>query len=103
MDSKLSETSADFLRTTLQYILKDNYVCDEPQILHNLCLLLAYFLYFWEIKVGLWDHLTVCVSVRVDPLPNNFWIPELVFKKIGMHATVREPISKAYLINSSHQ
>jgi hypothetical protein len=54
-----------------------------------------------KIKLGLWDHLAVCVSV--NSLQINFRIPEPVFTKHGLYITAPEPISKAHFINPSHQ
>jgi hypothetical protein len=50
--------------------------------------LLAYFPYFEEIKVGLWDY-RVCVSAYP---PINFWMAKPIFMKLGMHTMVSEPI-----------
>jgi hypothetical protein len=44
------------------------------------CSLLAYFLYFEKIKVGLRVHHAVCVSVNSSPV--NFWMPEPLFMKL---------------------
>jgi hypothetical protein len=53
-------------------------------------------------KVRLWDHLAVCVSVCVCP-PNNFWMPEQIIMKFGMHIMPPEPILTAFFIKSSHK
>jgi hypothetical protein len=59
---------------------------------------LAYFPYFEEIKVGLWDHHAVCVSPHI-----NFRIPEQFFMKFGMYIMTPEPASTTYCINPSRQ
>jgi hypothetical protein len=53
---------------------------------------LAYFTYFEKIKVGLWDHLAVCVFV--NPPTINFWMPEPTIAP--------EPVWTAYFVNVSH-
>jgi hypothetical protein len=50
---------------------------------------LAYFPYFEENEVGLWDHHAVCVPSL------NFWMAEPIFM-------APEPISTEYFINPSH-
>jgi hypothetical protein len=45
---------------------------------------LADFPYFEKIKVGLWDHHAICVSVYPPP-PINFWMPGPIFMKLGMY------------------
>jgi hypothetical protein len=47
--------------------------------------------------------LSVCLCVCVSPFPTNVWIPEPIFKKLGMHIMALEPISTAYFRNPSHQ
>jgi hypothetical protein len=41
--------------------------------------------------------------MSVNPLPNNFRMPEPIFMKLGVYITAPEPISIAYFINPSHQ
>jgi hypothetical protein len=60
----------------------------------------AYFPYFEKIKVGLWDHDAVCVSVNPSI---NFWIPEPIFMKLCIYILTLELIWTAYFINPSHQ
>jgi hypothetical protein len=36
----------------------------------------------WQNKVGLWDHIAVCVCLGIPPI--NFWRPEPIFVKLGM-------------------
>jgi hypothetical protein len=56
---------------------------------------------FWKIKIDLWDHHAVCVSVY--PLLINFWMLEPIFMKPSTYIMPPEPISTAYFINPSHQ
>jgi hypothetical protein len=43
--------------------------------------------------------MSVCVYV-----PHiKFWMPELIFMKLGMYAMAPEPILTAYFINPAHQ
>jgi hypothetical protein len=49
-----------------------------------------------KIKVVLWDHLPVCVSVH--PASINFWMYEPIFIKLGMYIIAPKPISMAYFI-----
>jgi hypothetical protein len=51
-------------------------------------ILLAYFP-----RVGLWDHVAVCVCLCIHPI--NFWTPEPISMKLGMYITAPEPISTA--------
>jgi hypothetical protein len=60
----------------------------------------TYFPYFEKIKVGLCDHLAVCVSVYP---PTNFWMAEPIFMKLGIHIMTPEPLSPTYFINPSNQ
>jgi hypothetical protein len=53
-------------------------------------------------KSGLCDLLHVCVSVCLCIAPINFWIPEPVFKKLGMLIMVPEPISAADFTSPFH-
>jgi hypothetical protein len=46
-------------------------------------------------KVGLWDHLAVCVSVYPSI---EFWMPELIFMKLGTYIMTPELISREYFI-----
>jgi hypothetical protein len=57
---------------------------------------------FKQIKVGLSDHLAVCIFVSVYP-PINFWMPDTVFMKLGVYIMAPKPISTAYFRNPSHQ
>jgi hypothetical protein len=43
--------------------------------------------------------LSVCLWVP----PNNFWMPELIFMKLGMYIMAPEPIASVCFINPSHQ
>jgi hypothetical protein len=63
--------------------------------------LLACFPYFEKIKVGLWDHCAVCLSVY-HPLI-NFQMTEPIFMKLGVYIMATEPISTAYFTNPFHQ
>jgi hypothetical protein len=49
---------------------------------------------FWKNRVGLGDHVAVCVCVCLSP-HINFWIPEPIFMKLGTYITAPEPISTA--------
>jgi hypothetical protein len=50
-------------------------------------------------KLGLYNlHPSVCVS-----LPNNFWLTETIFMKLGMYVMAATPISTAYYINPFHE
>jgi hypothetical protein len=60
---------------------------------------LAYFLCFEKLKVGLWDHLAVCLCIP----PVNFWMPVQIFMKLSMYIMATESILTAYFINPSHQ
>jgi hypothetical protein len=62
-------------------------------------LFLAYFPYFEKIKVGLWDHHTVCLRI----LSTNFRKPEPFFMKLVMYIMKPESISTAYFIHPSRQ
>jgi hypothetical protein len=53
---------------------------------------LAYFPYFEEIKLGLWDHLSVSLYLY---LPKNIWMAEPIFMKLGMYIMTPKPISTA--------
>jgi hypothetical protein len=57
---------------------------------------------FWKNKIGLWDHVAVCVCLCI-PSPINFWMPEPIFMKLGTYISAPQPISTAYLKNPSHQ
>jgi hypothetical protein len=57
---------------------------------------------FCKKKRGLWDNHTFSVSVCLYNPPINFWIPETIFKKLGMYIIASEPISTAYFINPSN-
>jgi hypothetical protein len=37
--------------------------------------------------------------LSVYPPPSNFWMPELIFMKLGMYIMACEPISTAYFVN----
>jgi hypothetical protein len=52
---------------------------------------------FCKNKSRLMRSLTLCVHP-----PINFWMPEAIFKKLGMHIMVPESISTAYFVNPSH-
>jgi hypothetical protein len=54
------------------------------------------FSFFWKIKVALWDHYAVCVSAY--PLI-DYWMPEPIFMKLGMHVMAPESMSTAYFTN----
>jgi hypothetical protein len=41
--------------------------------------------------------------VSVNPSPVNFWMPEIIFIKLGMYIMASRPISTAYFKNPSHQ
>jgi hypothetical protein len=61
---------------------------------------LSHIPHFEKIKVGLWDHHALCVSVYS---PINFWIPETILMRLVMHIMAPEPIPRAYFTNPSHQ
>jgi hypothetical protein len=66
------------------------YSCDEPLTR----LFFAYFPYFEEkIKVGLWDHLPVCVSVSLLSAPKllNAWTD--LYETWYVHIMESEPIN----------
>jgi hypothetical protein len=63
-------------------------------------ILLAYFLYFEKMKVGLRDLRGLCES---PPPSIKFCMPEPIFTKFGTCTTAPEPISTVYFINPSHQ
>jgi hypothetical protein len=48
---------------------------------------------FWKNKVGLWDHVAVCVCIPLI----NVWMPKPIFMKLGTltYITAPEPISTA--------
>jgi hypothetical protein len=55
---------------------------------------------FWKKnRVGLWDHVAVCVCIN----PINFRTPEPIFMKLGTYITAPEPNSTAQLKNLFHQ
>jgi hypothetical protein len=56
--------------------------------------------YFEIMKLGVWDHPAVCVSVNH---PDNFGMPQPVSMKLGMYIMEPEPIWKAYFVNVSDQ
>jgi hypothetical protein len=58
---------------------------------------LAYCPYFEKIKIGLWNHLAVCVYLY-EP-PNSYLVPELKFIKLCLCTVVPEPIETTYLIS----
>jgi hypothetical protein len=62
---------------------------------HILKAFLAYFTYFEKIRVGLYSHLAVCVSMCVS-LHINFWIPEQIFMELATYIMAPEPISTVY-------
>jgi hypothetical protein len=43
------------------------------------------------------------LGVGPPPPPFNFWMPESIFMKLGMHIMASEPIWMAYFVNPSHQ
>jgi hypothetical protein len=53
-----------------------------------------------KVKVGLWDHHAVCLSVNP---PYQFFVPEPDFMKFGVCIMAPEPIWMAYFVNVSHQ
>jgi hypothetical protein len=69
--------------------LKDLYIISLPSL-------------FLKNKVGLLDHVAVCVCVCVSPLI-NFRTPEPICMKLGTYITAPEPISTAKLKHPSHQ
>jgi hypothetical protein len=45
-----------------------------------------------------------CLRVRVSVYPPyQVWMPEPIFKKVGIYIMASEDISTAYVINFSHQ
>jgi hypothetical protein len=52
----------------------------------NMCSVVAaifsLFPYFEKMKIGLWDHLAVCVCA---PPPNSLWMPEQIFTKLVVY------------------
>jgi hypothetical protein len=61
---------------------------------------LAYFPYFENKKLVLWEHHVVYVSVYS---PINFWMPEPNFMKLGTYIMATEPIWTAYFKNPCNQ
>jgi hypothetical protein len=66
-------------------------------------LLLAYFPYSEEIKVGWCNHYAVCVSLFLPPPPPQLLNGEPIFMELGICIMAPESISAAYFINPSHQ
>jgi hypothetical protein len=56
---------------------------------------------FWGNKFMAIRSQFVCVSLNLSPI--NFWIPETIFIKLGVHIVTPEPISTAYFIYLFHQ
>jgi hypothetical protein len=78
---------------------------DMTQNLHFFFFRLRVLLYFsyFENKYKsrlMGSPLYLCLS---DPPPNNFWMPERIFMKLGMYIMAPEHISMAYFINLSHR
>jgi hypothetical protein len=65
----------------------------------DICYLLKIFCSFKKMKADLRDLHTVCVFVYP---PINFWVPELIFMKLGVYIIVPEPHLNCLLHNPSH-
>jgi hypothetical protein len=62
---------------------------------------LAYFPYFEKIKICLWDHLAVCVSVYVSPsIVDRQRLGKHVPASVNTHTTIEDVLGASYSLPS---